>query len=130
MGKKISRLEKAWQARLAELEASNMSQNEWCKANGVTKNMLRYWKRKIESKNFMPPNANFLAVEIEPEVVKPNVDFRFESQDNVAVIPCSLAKHDGKNTKITIEFDDKKVTVPSSVKTAELREILKVVNEL
>ena len=42
-----ARKRELWAARVADYRASDLSVRQWCEANGVTNNALRYWLSKM-----------------------------------------------------------------------------------
>lgn len=37
-----------WRQRLEQLKASNMTQKDWCRENGIPQTTLRYWIRRLK----------------------------------------------------------------------------------
>lgn len=59
-------LQKLWETRVAEYQASGQSVKEWCAAHNVTPRQFWYWLRKFKNQNGVPSDKStqWLPVEV------------------------------------------------------------------
>ena len=58
-------LRKDWEARVAEFKASGQTTTQWCAANNIKPNKLRYWLRKFKSDEQSSGSSQWLPVEVD-----------------------------------------------------------------
>lgn len=71
MAKANIELRKEWEVRVDAFKASGQSAKEWCEANNLKINQLRYWLRKLRSTDVSTmKHPQWLSVELDnpPEV--------------------------------------------------------------
>jgi len=93
--------QKAWEARIADYQASGQSVKEWCAVNGVTPRQLRYWLKKFkELKNPAQPGE---PIQWLPVKIKETSFTAPEKVLTIKVGPASIEVREGFNPGLLSE---------------------------